>query len=56
MSTFNDLLIAIRGFCDEKDAEINNLQRQIDGYINEREAIRKAFLEGNYEGLKLYFK
>jgi len=55
MSTFNEFIRAFKEVCEEKDNEINRLQRQIDGYVNEREAIRKAFLEENYEGLKLYF-
>lgn len=55
MSTFNDFIKAFREVCEEKDKEIERLNDRIDGFINEREAIRKAFLNGNYEGLKMYF-
>lgn len=55
MSTFNELLHALKEICDEKDKSIDFLKSHIGGLNKERELIRKRFLEGDYETLRNYF-
>ena len=55
MSTFNELLHALKEFYDSKDEEIKRLNDRIEGLENQYKTIRRGFLNGNYEQLKWYF-
>ena len=56
MSTFNELLHALKEVCDEKDKRIEFLEGRIKGLNKQYESIRKRFLEKDYETLENYFK
>ena len=55
MSTFNELLHALKEVCDEKDKRIEFLEGRIEGLNKQYSLIRKRFLDGDYETLKNYF-
>lgn len=55
MSTFNELLHALKEVCDEKDKRIEFLEGRIEGLNIQYESIRKKFLNGDYETLRNYF-
>jgi len=55
MSTFNELLHALKEVCDEKDKRIEFLEGRIEGLNKQYSLIRKKFLDEDYETLKNYF-
>lgn len=55
MGTFNELIHVIKDFCDEKDKKIAFLQNKIDLMNKERYLLKKKFIEGDYETLKIYY-
>jgi len=55
MSTFNELLHALKEICDEKDKRIEFLEGRIEGLNKQYSLIREKFLNGDYETLRNYF-
>lgn len=55
MSTFNELLHALKEVCDEKDKRIEFLEGRIEGLNKQYSLIRKRFLDEDYETLRNYF-
>lgn len=55
MGTFNELIHAIKDYCDEKDKKIGFLESRILGLEKERKLLKERFLEGDYDTLKVYY-
>lgn len=55
MSTFNEILHAVKEVCDEKDRRIEFLEGRIEGLNKQYNLIREKFLNGDYETLRNYF-